>query len=435
MPRMLELIRNSQVPVNLMQSAARGSLSVPPAEMIEILVYLALHHKLFGPQARLTLAGWDENASLAVARDPATSAEVLGYFVALENLRPHLLSVLVENPSVTEESLSQLAAQGTRSVVEVLLASARVMSAAVLLRALETNVNLRPNELTKVTTKLGAVEASPQAPQETGDTPDAALEEALAKFLRENAAELEKEKDKPFQPIGEVHDSLVETASETHSASAETGAAAAGAVAPSAIPAEMSAGGETRASAESHAAADAHESAAGAKHGQAKPAPGQPKSGAAAAAKKHAHPPQEEHKRDSALQKIARLDVKGRIALAMRGNKEERSILIRDGTKLVAVAVLDSPKVSETEVEGFALQKNVLEAVLRAIPLKRTFAKNYSIIRNLVFNPRTPIDLALTLVKNLLVHDLKNLSGNKEVSETIRKVALRLFKQKTESRR
>ena len=87
MPRMLDLIRNSQVPSNLMQSAARGSLSVPPGETIEILVYLALHHKLFGQQARLTLAGWDEKASLAAAADPKTSAEVLGYFVSLENLR------------------------------------------------------------------------------------------------------------------------------------------------------------------------------------------------------------------------------------------------------------------------------------------------------------------------------------------------------------
>jgi len=76
----------------------------------------------------------------------------------------------------------------------------------------------------------------------------------------------------------------------------------------------------------------------------------------------------------------------------------------------------------------------VLEAVLRAIPLKRQFAKNYSITRNLVYNPRTPLDLSLSLVKHLLVHDLKNLSGNKEVSETIRKVALRMFRQKIEKR-
>ncbi|MGB7640690.1 MAG: hypothetical protein WBL82_05370, partial [Terriglobales bacterium] len=78
MARMIELIRTSQVPSNLMQSAARGSLSVPPAEMIEILVHLALHNKIFAQQARLTLAGWDEKSCLAGAQDPVTSAEVLG---------------------------------------------------------------------------------------------------------------------------------------------------------------------------------------------------------------------------------------------------------------------------------------------------------------------------------------------------------------------
>lgn len=395
MPRMLDLIRTSQVPANLMQSAARGSLSVPPGETIEILVYLALHHKLFGQQARLTLAGWDEKASLAAARDPATSAEVLRYFGALENLRPHLLPALVENPSAAEQSLSELAAHGSRSVVEVLLTSPRILNSPELLKALQSNANLRPNELSEVGNKLAAFEASSTATSHhEEDTPEAALEEALANFLKENAAELEKEKDKPFQPIGAIH----ETVSE---ATTETGATAA------------------LASASAVEAKSAHDQA---------------RTAAAAPVKKHAHPAPGEEKRDSTLQKIAKLDVKGRIALAMRGSKEERSILIRDGTRLVAVAVLDSPKVSDGEVEGFALQKNVLEAVLRAIPMKRRFAKNYCITRNLVCNPRTPIDLSLGLVKNLLIHDLKNLSGNKEVSETIRKVALRMFKQKMDKR-
>ena len=107
--------------------------------------------------------------------------------------------------------------------------------------------------------------------------------------------------------------------------------------------------------------------------------------------------------RGSALQKISKLDIKGRIQLAMKGTKEERSLLIRDGTKIVALAVLESPKVSDGEVEKFAGQKNVLEAVLRGIPMKRRFAKNYSIIRALVFNPRTPLDLSLGLMKNMLL--------------------------------
>ena len=38
--------------------------------MIEILVYLAVHNRVFSEQAQLTLAGWDEAASRAAASDP-----------------------------------------------------------------------------------------------------------------------------------------------------------------------------------------------------------------------------------------------------------------------------------------------------------------------------------------------------------------------------
>jgi hypothetical protein len=84
-------------------------------------------------------------------------------------------------------------------------------------------------------------------------------------------------------------------------------------------------------------------------------------------------------------------------------------------------------------VEKFALQKNVLEAVLRQIPLKRRFMKNYNVVRNLVSNPRTPLDLSLGLMKHLHAPDLKNISANKEVSETVRSLAGKMFRQKVEA--
>jgi len=398
MPRMIEMIRNSQVPSNLMHTAARGALSVPPAEMIEILVHLALHNKVFREQARMTLAGWDEKSSIAAAADPRTSTEVLEYLIASENLRISLLPALAENPSVKEESLMELAVSGPRSVVEMLFASERVKSSPGLLGALRSNPNLRPNELAEIEKRLAPLGMAHPAAETAaeGDAVSAdeeVLAQALAHYLAENEAELAAEGDKPFQPIGMIQEG-----------------------------------------AEGGAEAEATGSTARAK---AAPEAGAVKSIAAAqmpAAKIRKPVHAQDERRDTTLRKIAKLDVKGRIALAVRGNKEERSILIRDGTKLVALAVLDSPKVTDGEVEGFALQKNVLEAVLRGIPLKRRFAKNYNITRNLVYNPRTPLDLALSLMKNLLVHDLKNLSANKEISDTIRKLALRMFKQKAEKK-
>src|SRR5437879_401867 len=102
MSRMIDQIRASKLPSNLMQFAARGALAVPAAENIEILVYLAQHNRVFGDVARMTLAGWDEKASLAAASNPETEREVLRYMISPDNIRPALLSALLENPSVAD---------------------------------------------------------------------------------------------------------------------------------------------------------------------------------------------------------------------------------------------------------------------------------------------------------------------------------------------
>src|SRR5437588_11213659 len=142
MSRMIDLIRSSAVPAALVQAAARGALSLPPAEMIEILVYLANHNKIFSQQARMTLAGWEEKSALAAAADPATPQEVLEYMVASENLRPTLLPALLENPSVHEEWLLELAANGSCAIVKAMMASRRVNTSPPLQNAVASNPNM-----------------------------------------------------------------------------------------------------------------------------------------------------------------------------------------------------------------------------------------------------------------------------------------------------
>ena len=402
MSRMIELIRSSSVPATLMQAAARGALSVPPAEMIEILVHLANHNKIFGQQARMTLAAWEEKSSLDAAANPDTPQEVLDYLIAHENLRPRLLPALLENPAISDATLVALAASGSREVVAAMQQSPRVQKSPAILQALAENANSAEPESSQMLEQVAQVEAS--LAHGKSDSPSSPEEDAAVDaFLVEHSKELVMEGEKPFQPMGGIHEF------EFHSAEAAT------------APAEMSA-----APAENHseepsavtaAAPDSTHSAATA----TRKAP--------AAKKPHPNP---EAERGSALQKISKLDIKGRIQMAMKGTKEERSILIRDSTKLVALAVLESGKITDGEVEKFASQKNVLEAVLRQIPMKRRYAKNYNVVRNLVANPRTPLDVSLALMKNLLVSDLRNLSSNKEVSDTIRKLALKMFKTKSD---
>jgi hypothetical protein len=416
MPRSIDLIRASKLPSNMMQFAAKGALSVPPDENIEILVYLAKHNKIFGDLARMTLAGWDENASLAAASNPKTAREVLDYLVAPENLRPKLLPALLENPSVPDSVLAKFAISASRESIEAMLQSPRVRASAGVLESLRSNPYLKADQSSTIASLLNTSpaepplvpveggelqvdeaaparaaepvqEPAPAASDEVGEVPD----EAISAYLAEHATEIAADQDKPFQPVGGIVDLL---GTDYFPVSENK-------------PMTEIAGSEEKA-----AAASAASAAAARPKPAAGPPPGQ---------------------RDNTVQKINRLDVKGRIQLAMKGNKEERSILIRDGTKVVALAVLDAPKLSDGEVEKFALQKNVLEAVLRQIPLKRRFMKNYIVVRNLVANPRTPLDLGLGLMKHLLTQDLKNISANKEISETVRKLALKMYKQKLDA--
>ncbi|MGA2963594.1 MAG: hypothetical protein ABSD96_18110 [Candidatus Korobacteraceae bacterium] len=135
----------------------------------------------------------------------------------------------------------------------------------------------------------------------------------------------------------------------------------------------------------------------------------------------------------STLQKIASLTVTERVALAMRGSREERMILIRDGVRVVAVAVLESPKVSEQEMESFANMKNVQEVVLRGIAQRRRFMKVYGVVKALVANPRTPSEIALPLIKTLLLVDLKNLVKNRSVPDMVRRLATKSFLEKSKT--
>jgi hypothetical protein len=410
MSRMIDLIRTSSVPANLMQAAARGALSVPAPEMIEILVHLANHNKIFSQQARMTLAGWDEKSSLAAASDPATPPEVLEYLINPENLRPHLLPALLENLSVPVETLITLAASGTKEIADALHNSPRAQRVPEVLSALASNSNIPATETAAIHHQLAATGFEDAIHE---------ADEPLAAYLTEHSAALASEGEKPFNPIGGMYmedlpagataASPAPTSQEAEPQEAEPSPTQAVAV-QAATPAQAATQAPPTATA--HAAS--------------------PSAAAAKPALKAKKPTPADEDRGSALQKIARLDIKGRIKLAMKGDKEMRSILVRDGTKLVALAVLESPKITDGEVEKIAAQKNVLEAVLRQIPMKRRFMKNYIVVRNLVANPRTPLDVSLGLMKNIMVNDLRNLASNKDVPETVRKLAFKMFKQKSE---
>jgi hypothetical protein len=117
----------------------------------------------------------------------------------------------------------------------------------------------------------------------------------------------------------------------------------------------------------------------------------------------------------SAVQKIYRLNTAEKIITALKGTREERTVLVRDPNRIVSVAVLGSPRLTDAEIEAFSAMKNVSDDILRHIGNHREWTKRYGVVNNLVRNPRTPIGIALTLVPRLNPRDLKGLAVDRNV--------------------
>jgi len=126
------------------------------------------------------------------------------------------------------------------------------------------------------------------------------------------------------------------------------------------------------------------------------------------------------------IKRITFMNARDRMKLGMKGDREARSILIRDSNRVVATAVIQNPRVSDQEVENIADMRTVSDEVLRMIALNRNWARSYPIIHNLVRNPRTPIPTVVSTLPRIHTKDLKNLSQNRNVSEAVRRQALRL---------
>jgi hypothetical protein len=383
MAPILELIKKNAVPVNVMRSAAMGSLPISADETLEVLVYLT-NNSLFGQDARMTLARWDAQSAMDVLGKETTAPDVLLYFWQEQNRRPGLMPTLIENPAIPENLLMELAGDGSREIVNMLLTSARARALPSVVEALSANEYVTPAEAEALRSSIARPvehEAAPPELAEAGET-SPEVEAAHKAFEQEHASEIAAEEGKPFELVKDE-----ETPSEATAAGAEEAAPVA-----DVVPQE-----------------------------QATAAPG-----AAALDEFEA----EEQKRLTILQRVSKLNVGQRIKLGFIGSREERAILIRDTARLVQNAVLSSPKVTDAEVESFAGSKNLQENVFREIARQRRFVKLYPVVRNLVNNPKCPLDISLTLIKTLMVYDLKSLRHNKNVPDTIRKVAAKLYTEK-----
>ncbi|HUU06234.1 MAG TPA: hypothetical protein VMZ49_10215 [Patescibacteria group bacterium] len=130
------------------------------------------------------------------------------------------------------------------------------------------------------------------------------------------------------------------------------------------------------------------------------------------------------------LQRINHMSVSERVKLALTGNKTERLVLIKDPNKMVQTGVLESPKMADDEVLLHIRNLSLSSEIIGKIANNRDWTKNYTVVLGLVQNPKTPVNRAISFIKQLHIRDLKLLSRDRNISPVIRTLAENLQKQK-----
>jgi len=125
--------------------------------------------------------------------------------------------------------------------------------------------------------------------------------------------------------------------------------------------------------------------------------------------------------------RIDRMTVSQKIRLALVGRASHRSQLVRNSNKLVALAAIKSPKVTDTEVVAYAQSRAISEEVVRYIAGHREWLKTYQVQKSLVMNPKTPLPASMRLLPHMRAQDLKALANNKNIPSALTTAAKNLL--------
>ena len=128
-------------------------------------------------------------------------------------------------------------------------------------------------------------------------------------------------------------------------------------------------------------------------------------------------------KRLTITQRILKMSVSEKIKLATLGNKEARTLLLRDANKLVCMAAATSPRITEGEIMTLANSKTTNSEVLRYVYSNRELMRNYALKLSLVKNPKVPLPTALRFLQTLQERDIKELARDRNVPNTIQSQA------------
>jgi hypothetical protein len=131
--------------------------------------------------------------------------------------------------------------------------------------------------------------------------------------------------------------------------------------------------------------------------------------------------------------KFDELKIFEKIRLATVGNAYCRQVLIRDTNRLVALAVIRSPSITDMEVIAAASNRGVSDDVIRYIANSRVYTKDYAVKQALVNNPKCPLATSLRMISFLRPDDLKTLSRSKNIPGALATAAKKLLATRDKS--
>jgi hypothetical protein len=384
---LVERFRAGNVPPPLKSAAARGALPLPAEDLLEILFLLRREpDKDLQQDIVKTIEGIPLDVVQQVAADATTPAPMLDFLVRANIRRDLVLEKVVMNPSTADATLALLAQHGSESILEFLsFNQIRLTRAPAILQAMLQSPRLTQS----IRRRLQEIWELHQQEQSRGakvttEAPAAAPAPVVQAAAAQPAAEEPAEEASPEEPA------LTEAETE---AAEEAAAVAAEDAAFSAEAADLSldelANLELNARILEQMAQDEEVS--------------------------------EEELR--LAQKLLTMTIPEKVQLALKGDRNARMVLIRDSAKMVQEAVIQSPKITDNELEQVSRMRSISVDVIRALIGKREAMKSYTIVINLVKNPKTPVPDAMTLMQRLQDRDLQFITKDKNVPDPVRRQA------------
>jgi len=144
-------------------------------------------------------------------------------------------------------------------------------------------------------------------------------------------------------------------------------------------------------------------------------------------------PVAEDEAYQSKYQLAQSMGVGDKIKVALTGDKEWRSLLIKDSNKLVNSAVVKNPRITEPEILMIAKSVIQNEEILRIICQNKEWIKNYSIRKALVLNNKTPLPVAIRFMGFLTEKDLLGMAKSRNISSVLANNARRMVSNKKKS--